>query len=62
MNLIVETKNSDEEGLREEERQKIKHAEIFFEGDIKVKFKTQLTSKKIGELIKEVYGENQLSP
>ncbi|MCT1524144.1 hypothetical protein [Sphingobacterium hotanense] len=41
--------------LREEEKQKIKHAEILFNGAVKVSFKTQFSNTKITELIKEIY-------
>ena len=53
--FIVETKNTDEEGLRKEEVQKIKHAEKLFGNTIQIKFKTQFRNKKIAELINEVY-------
>ena len=53
--FIVETKNTDEESLREEERQKIKHAEKFFGSSIEIKFKTQFSNKKIARLIEEIY-------
>ena len=52
--FIVETKNADEESLRAEEIQKIKHAEKFFGDDIKIKFKTQFGNKKIATLIQEI--------
>ncbi len=54
--FIVETKNTDEENLRNEETQKIKHAEKFFGNNIKIKFKTQFNENKITTLIQEVYG------
>ncbi|PSM51759.1 type III restriction/modification system, restriction subunit [Campylobacter blaseri] len=55
LNFIVETKNVlDEDALRKEEIQKIKHAEVFFNGDIKIKFRTQFSNDKINELIKEI--------
>jgi len=53
--FIVETKNSDEKSLREEESQKIKHAEKFFGDTIQIKFKPQFSNKKITTLIKEIY-------
>jgi len=53
--FIVETKNTDEESLREEEKQKIRHAEKFFGNTIKIRFKTQFDSMKINELIHEIY-------
>ena len=53
--FIVETKNADEESLRNEETQKIKHAEKFFGDAIEIKFKTQFSNKKIASLIQEIY-------
>lgn len=56
LHFIVETKDvSGDNKLREEEKQKIKHAEILFDGAVKVSFKTQFSNTKITELIKEVY-------
>lgn len=56
LHFIVETKDvTGDNKLRDEERQKIKHAEIFFDGAVKVSFKTQFSNIKITELIKEVY-------
>ncbi len=56
LHFIVETKDvSGDNKLREEEKQKIKHAEILFDGAVKVSFKTQFSNIKITELIKEVY-------
>lgn len=56
LHFIVETKDvSGDNKLREEEKQKIKHAEILFDGAVKVSFKTQFSNTKIKELIKEVY-------
>jgi len=54
--FIVETKNADEESLRNEETQKIKHAEKFFGDNIEIKFRKQFSNKKITNLIQEVYG------
>jgi len=53
--FIVETKNTDEEGLREEERQKIRHAKEFFGNTIEIKFKAQFSGDKMVELISEIY-------
>jgi type III restriction enzyme len=53
--FIVETKNTDEESLRNEEAQKIKHAEKFFGNNIEIKFETQFNKSKISNLIKEIY-------
>lgn len=56
LHFIVETKDvSGDNKLREEEKQKIKHAEILFDGAVKVSFKTQFSNTKITELIKEIY-------
>jgi len=56
LHFIVETKDvSGDNKLGEEEKQKIKHAEILFNGAVKVSFKTQFSNTKITELIKEVY-------
>lgn len=54
LHFIVETKdvNSNHE-LREEEKLKIKHAEKFFDGEVKIRFKTQFSNTKIIDLIKE---------
>jgi len=53
--FIVETKNIDEESLRNEEEKKIEHAEKFFGSAIKIKFETQFSNKKIANLIQEIY-------
>ena len=54
--FIVETKNLiNEKGLRKEEKQKIRHAEKFFAGNIKIKFKTQFSKNKIADLIRDIY-------
>ena len=53
--FIVETKNvSGEDSLREEEKQKIRHAEKFFNGEVKIEFKTQFSNNKIVDLIGEI--------
>ena len=55
LHFIVETKNvKGEDSLREEEKQKIKHAEQFFNGSVKIDFKTQFSNNKIVDLIKEI--------
>lgn len=55
LHFIVETKNvSSENSLREEEKQKIRHAEKFFNGNVKIEFKTQFSNKKIVDLIEEI--------
>ncbi|MCG8203332.1 type III restriction-modification system endonuclease [Tenacibaculum finnmarkense genomovar finnmarkense] len=52
--FIVETKNTQEESLREEEKQKIKHAQTFFNDAVKITFKTQFSNKKIIDLISDI--------
>ncbi len=55
LHFIVETKNiNNQNSLREEERQKIRHAEKFFNQDIKIEFRTQFSNQKILELIKNI--------
>ncbi len=55
LHFIVETKNyPNESGLSEEEKMKIKHAEAYFGGKVKIVFKTQFSNKKIVELLKEI--------
>ncbi len=55
LHFIVETKNvSSKNSLREEEKQKIRHAENFFNGDVKIEFKTQFSNNKIVDLIGEI--------
>lgn len=59
INLIVETKGVEKEsGLRNEEKLKIKNAEIFFkimsnEG-INIKFRKQLKSNDISKIIEDI--------
>ena len=55
MYFVVETKNSDEGNLKQEELHKIKHAEQFFGDTIKIKFMTQFSNKKITDLIREIH-------
>jgi len=55
--FVVETKNTSEESLRNEERQKIRHAEKFFGDTIKIKFRKQFSNKKIEDLIREIIVE-----
>ena len=53
--FIIETKNvNNENDLRSEEKQKIKHAEQFFGGNVKIEFKTQFSNNKMIDLIKEI--------
>jgi type III restriction enzyme len=54
----VETKNvAGDQKLRDEERQKIRHAEQFFQGNVTIKFRTQFTNDKIQSLLREIVGE-----
>lgn len=53
--FIVETKNMDENSLRPEENQKIKHAKKFFGDTPQIKFKTQFSNSKIRDLIQGIY-------
>ncbi len=52
--FVVEVKGLNKESLRDEEKQKIKHAEKFFGGDVKIEFKTQFSNNKIVDLIGEI--------
>ncbi len=52
--FIVETKNTDEESLRTEEAQKIKHAKQFFGDTVEIRFETQFSNKRITNLIQEI--------
>ncbi len=62
LHFIVETKNLDgTNNLRKEEQQKIKHAEKFFNGELKVEFKTQFSNNKIVDLIGEIIRDNKLN-
>jgi len=55
LNFIVETKDvNSKDGLRDEEKFKIKHAEKFFDGKVKIEFSTQFSNNKIVDLIKEI--------
>jgi type III restriction enzyme len=54
LHFIVETKDTDKGSLRNEERQKIAHAEHFFGKVIQIEFKTQFSTQKITDLIKEI--------
>lgn len=55
LNFIVETKDvNSKDGLRDEEKFKIKHAEKFFDGKVKIKFKTQFSNNKIVDLLNEI--------
>jgi type III restriction enzyme len=55
LHFIVETKNvNSEDGLRDEEKHKIRHAEKFFAGKVKIKFETQFSNNRIVDLIKQI--------
>lgn len=55
LHLIVEAKGvNNENELTTEEKIKIKSAEKFFNGTVRITFKTQLNNKKIKELIEEI--------
>jgi len=55
LHFVIETKNYPNEGsLSEEEKNKIKHAEKFFDGKVKIEFRTQFTNNTIVDLIKEI--------
>jgi type III restriction enzyme len=56
LHFIVETKDvNNDEGLRDEEKYKIKHAEKFFDGKVKIEFKTQFRNNRIVDLINNIY-------
>jgi len=52
--FVVETKGKIEESLINEEKQKIRHAEMFFDNAIKITFRTQFSNKKIVDLISNI--------
>ena len=52
INFIIETKDTDEESLRAEEKQKIKHAEKLYDDKINIKFKSQFKNQEIVDLIR----------
>lgn len=55
LNFIVETKDvQGKDELRDEERHKIKHAEKFFNGSMKIQFRTQFSNDKMVHLIKQL--------
>lgn len=55
LHFVVETKNlKGTTQLRQEEIHKIKHAEKFFEGKVKIEFTTQFSNDKMIDLIREV--------
>jgi type III restriction enzyme len=55
LHFIVETKDvKSEDGLRNEEKYKIKHAEKFFEGKVKIEFRKQFSNDKMVDLINEI--------
>ncbi len=55
LHFIVESKNIDaDDKLRDEERQKILHAQKFFEDRVKIEFRTQFSRDKIVDLIRDI--------
>jgi len=55
LHFVVETKDVGSENvLREEEKCKIRHAEKFFAGKVKIEFRKQFSSNKIIDLIQEI--------
>jgi type III restriction enzyme len=55
LHFIVETKDvNSTDGLRDEEKFKIKHVEKFFDGKVKIEFRTQFSNNKIVDLLKEL--------
>ena len=55
LHFIVETKNVNSvDGLRDDEKFKIKHAEKFFNGKVKIEFLSQFSNDKIVDLIKQI--------
>lgn len=58
LHFVVETKNvKGDNELRPDELRKIKHAEIFFNGKVKIEFKKQFSGEKITALIKDIIKE-----
>ena len=55
LHFVVETKNIDEQGLRDEEKIKIEYAKKFFGDAVKIEFRTQFSNDKMLELIKKIY-------
>ncbi len=60
LHFIVETKNSDQESLRESEKRKILYAEEFFGNAIKIRFESQFKGVDIADLIKEILSGRNL--
>ncbi len=55
LHFVIETKGAEgNEGLRDEEKFKIKHAEQFFGNNVKIEFRKQFNNDKIVDLIKEI--------
>ncbi|MGB1205144.1 MAG: type III restriction-modification system endonuclease [Chitinophagales bacterium] len=58
--VVIETKNVvGEANLRKEELQKIKHAEQFFKGKVKIKFRKQFSNNDISNLITNILKEKK---
>lgn len=63
LNLIVETKNKDKRDLYIDEKQKIKHAEKFFESiksGIKINFEPQFKNDKMKKIIEDLISKQAL--
>lgn len=59
LHFIVETKDvNNQEDLRGAEIHRIRHAEQFFGGEVKIKFRKQFSNNKIVELINEILEDN----
>ena len=55
LNFIVETKDvNSKDGLRDEEKFKIKHAEKFFDGKVKIEFRAKFSNNKMIDLINNI--------
>ena len=46
--------------MSQDETFKIKHAEAFFGGEVKIKFKTQFSNHKILDLIRDILKEDEV--
>lgn len=54
--FVIETKDMDSDaGLRDEEKQKILHAQKFFGDKVQIRFKTQFNKDRMVDLIREAY-------
>lgn len=60
LNLVVETKNTDDENLRISEKQKIEYAKLMFsqlmeKSNIQIEFKTQFEAEKMQKIIEDSF-------